>query len=93
MDIDSDQELIELRKRIRHSTAHVMADVVTNMFPDAKLAIGPPTDDGFYYDFLVEEPFTDDILGTIENSMKRTSCFLRELRRVDKFTRESKEWG
>ena len=49
-------ELAELRKRIRHSTAHVMADVVTAMFPQAKLAIGPPTDEGFYYDFLVDKP-------------------------------------
>ena len=46
-----DEDLIELRKRIRHSAAHVMADVVTRMFPKVKLAIGPPTDDGFYYDF------------------------------------------
>ena len=46
-------ELYELRKRIRHSAAHVMADVTTKMFPEAKLAIGPPTDDGFYYDFLI----------------------------------------
>ncbi len=37
-----DQDLIELRRRIRHSAAHVMADVVTRMFPNVKLAIGPP---------------------------------------------------
>ena len=42
------QELLDLRYRIRHSAAHVMADVVTKMFPEAKLAIGPPTEDGFY---------------------------------------------
>ena len=52
--------LEEKRKRIRHSTAHVMADVVTRMFPKAKLAIGPPTNDGFYYDFLVSKPFTNE---------------------------------
>ena len=45
-----DGELEDLRQRIRHSAAHVMADVVTNMYPEAKLAIGPPTEDGFYYD-------------------------------------------
>ena len=60
-------ELYELRKRIRHSAAHVMADVTTKMFPEAKLAIGPPTDDGFYYDFLTDAPFTDDDLEKIEN--------------------------
>ena len=70
MDNDSDLELRDLRNRIRHSTAHVLADVVTRMFPEAKLAIGPPTEEGFYYDFLVKEPFTDEILSTIEKSMK-----------------------
>ena len=45
-------DIAELRKRIRHSAAHVMADVVTTMYPHAKLGIGPPTDDGFYYDFM-----------------------------------------
>ena len=70
MALKNDSELAELRKRIRHSTAHVMADVVTRMFPEAKLAIGPPTEDGFYYDFLTPEPFSDDVLGKIEDSMK-----------------------
>ncbi len=65
-----DPELADLRQRIRHSTAHVMADVVTRMFPEAKLAIGPPTDDGFYYDFLVSEPFSDDALEEIEQRMR-----------------------
>ena len=65
-----DPDLAELRTRIRHSTAHVMADVVTKMFPEAKLAIGPPIDDGFYYDFLVPEPFSDDDLEEIERRMK-----------------------
>ena len=54
---EKDPELAELRRRIRHSTAHVMADVVTRMFPEAKLAIAPPTEQGFYYDFMVPEPF------------------------------------
>ena len=47
MPSDPDKDLKELRKRIRHSTAHVMAEVATKMFPEAKLAIGPPTADGF----------------------------------------------
>ena len=63
-------ELYELRKRIRHSAAHVMADVTTKMFPKAKLAIGPPTDDGFYYDFLTDTPFTDQDIEKIENEMR-----------------------
>ena len=64
-----DQDLIELRKRIRHSAAHVMADVVTKMFPKVKLAIGPPTDDGFYYDFDLPQPLSDEDLEAIEKRM------------------------
>jgi len=64
------EDLAELRKRIRHSAAHVMADVVTRMFPDAKLGIGPPTEEGFYYDFLVPRPFTPQDLEEIERRMR-----------------------
>ena len=70
MTLNPNPELADLRTRIRHSAAHVMADVVTSMFPDAKLGIGPPTDDGFYYDFLVESPFTPEDLAEIEKRMK-----------------------
>lgn len=62
-------EIAELRKRIRHSAAHVMADVVTQMFPDTKLAIGPPTEEGFYYDFMTDRPFSQDDLQDIEEKM------------------------
>ena len=48
-----------------------MADVVTRMFPDARLGIGPPTDDGFYYDFLVDSPFTPEDLEEIEARMRK----------------------
>ncbi len=71
MTLQVDSELIELRTRIRHSAAHVMADVVKTLFPDAKIGIGPPTDDGFYYDFMVETPFTPDDIQRIENRMRR----------------------
>ena len=70
MTLQPDAELAELRNRIRHSTAHVMADVVRQSYPNVKLAIGPPTDDGFYYDFLTEEPFTDEDLSKIERRMR-----------------------
>ena len=65
------EELKNLREKIRHSTAHVMADVVTQLYPEAKLAIGPPTEDGFYYDFMVETPFSDEDLKKIEAAMKK----------------------
>ena len=67
-----EQDLAKLRERIRHSAAHVMADVVTRMFPETKLAIGPPTEDGFYYDFLSSEPFSNDDLAAIEEAMRET---------------------
>ena len=56
--------------RIRHSTAHVMAEAVLEMFPDAKVAIGPAIEDGFYYDFDLPRTLTPDDLVTIENRMK-----------------------
>lgn len=70
MTLRQDSGLASLRERIRHSAAHVMADVVTQLFPDIKLAIGPPTDDGFYYDFLAPAPFRDEDLERIEGRMK-----------------------
>ena len=54
---------------MRHSSAHVMAEAVTEMFPDAQLGIGPAIDDGFYYDFLLPRPLTPDDLGAIEERM------------------------
>ena len=65
-----DPDLADLRTRIRHSAAHVMADIVTRMFPETKLAIGPPTDDGFYYDFLAAAPFSAEDLEEIERRMR-----------------------
>ncbi|GAA2394705.1 threonine--tRNA ligase [Streptomyces glaucosporus] len=55
---------------LRHSTAHVMAQAVQDLFPEAKLGIGPPIRDGFYYDFDVAEPFTPDDLKRIEKRMQ-----------------------
>ena len=54
-----------------HTTSHVMAQAVKRLFPDAKLAIGPSIETGFYYDFDVEKPFTDEDLIAIEEEMKK----------------------
>ncbi|MHA6625573.1 threonine--tRNA ligase [Pseudonocardia sichuanensis] len=59
------------RSVIRHSAAHVLAQAVQQLRPDAKLGIGPPITDGFYYDFEVEEPFTPDDLSKLESAMKK----------------------
>ena len=69
---EADQRLADLRHRLRHSAAHIMADAVLRVFPDAKFAIGPATEDGFYYDFLVDQPFTPEDLETIERTMRET---------------------
>lgn len=55
---------------LRHSTAHVMAQAVQELFPEAKLGIGPPVKDGFYYDFDVAEPFTPEDVKRIEKKMQ-----------------------
>ncbi|MZE77913.1 threonine--tRNA ligase [Streptomyces xinghaiensis] len=55
---------------LRHSTAHVMAQAVQELFPEARLGIGPPVKDGFYYDFDVERPFTPDDLKAVEKKMQ-----------------------
>ena len=59
------------RSVIRHSAAHVLAQAVQGMFPDAKLGIGPPITDGFYYDFDVAEPFTPEDLEALEKKMRQ----------------------
>ncbi|MFN2388267.1 MAG: threonine--tRNA ligase [Actinomycetota bacterium] len=59
------------REVIRHSTAHVLAQAVLALYPGAKYAIGPPIEDGFYYDFEVDRPFTPEDLERIEAEMRR----------------------
>jgi threonyl-tRNA synthetase len=61
----------EGRAILRHSTAHVLAQAVQELFPEAKLGIGPPVENGFYYDFDVAEPFTPADLKTIEKKMQQ----------------------
>ena len=69
---NADQDLSDLRYRMRHSAAHVMAEAVMKLFPEAQIAIGPPTEDGFYYDFEVSRPFTPEDLEQIEALMRET---------------------
>jgi threonyl-tRNA synthetase len=58
------------RSVIRHSTAHVLAQAVQQAFPDAKLGIGPPVENGFYYDFGVDRAFTPEDLKAVESRMR-----------------------
>jgi threonyl-tRNA synthetase len=68
--------------RVRHSTAHIMAAAVLEKFPEGKVAIGPPVDDGFYYDFDLPRPLTPEDLEEIEARMRelinQDEAFIRE---------------
>src|SRR5579875_4143163 len=55
---------------LRHSSAHVLAQAVQQLFPQARLGIGPPISNGFYYDFGVEQPFTPEDLERLEERMR-----------------------
>ena len=66
-----------------HTTAHVMAQAVKRLFPDAKLTIGPAIEHGFYYDFDVEKPFSEDDLAKIEDEMRKIIKENLELERFE----------
>src|ERR1700675_683676 len=63
---DNDPEGLDV---LRHSTAHVLAYAVKQLFPDAQVTIGPVIEDGFYYDFSYKRPFTPEDLAAIEAKM------------------------
>lgn len=66
----SEEKQINEIETMRHSAAHIMAEAVLSLFPDAKFAIGPAIEDGFYYDFDLSRPLTPDDLPAIEKKMK-----------------------
>ncbi|MBE7056414.1 MAG: threonine--tRNA ligase [Ruminococcaceae bacterium] len=73
----------EGKKIFRHTTSHILAQAVKRLYPEAKLAIGPAIDDGFYYDFDSEVPFTAETLGKIEEEMKK---IVKEKLPLERFT-------
>ena len=74
---------LEGKKAYWHTTSHIMAQAVKRLFPDVKFAIGPAIDEGFYYDFDVETPFTDEDKEKIEAEMKK---IIKENMQIEKFT-------
>ena len=72
----------EGRKTLRHTASHVLAQAVLHLNPKAKLAIGPAIDNGFYYDFDVEEPFTPEFLAQVEKEMAR---IIKKNERLERF--------
>ena len=71
LEIHTFESDLEGKKAYWHTTSHVMAQAVKRLFPDVKLAIGPAIDDGFYYDFDVQKPFSDEDKSKIEEEMKK----------------------
>ena len=77
--------------KIRHSAAHVMAQAVLEKFPGAKIAIGPPIEDGFYYDFALPRALTEDDLKAIEKRMKQLIKQGHEFKRREVSADEARE--
>ncbi len=75
----------------RHSMSHVLAQAVKRLYPEAQLAIGPAIENGFYYDFDVEKPFTQDDLVLIEKEMKRVIKQNHKFKRLDVTRAEAKD--
>ncbi|KIE44300.1 threonine--tRNA ligase [Clostridium argentinense CDC 2741] len=87
--VDKDCELSILtfndeegKNAFRHTTAHILAQAVKRLYPNAKLAIGPSIEDGFYYDFDIEKPFTTEDVEKIEGEMKK---IVKEDLKIERF--------
>lgn len=81
----------EGKEIFRHSASHVMASAVKRIFPNAKLTIGPAVEDGFYYDFDLNRPFTPEDLAKIESEMKKIVEENAEFKRIEISSNEAKK--
>ena len=79
---------LEGKKAYWHTTSHIMAQAVKRLFPDVKFAIGPSIENGFYYDFDVEKPFTDEDKANIESEMKK---IIKENLAIERFSLSKQE--
>ena len=86
--IETFESSLEGKKAYWHTSAHIMAQAVKRLFPDVKFAIGPAIDEGFYYDFDVEKPFTEEDKQKIEEEMKK---IIKENIEIEKFILPKKE--
>ena len=82
------EEDLDGKKAYWHTTSHIMAQAVKRLFPNVKFAIGPSIHDGFYYDFDVEKPFTDEDKAKIEDEMKK---IIKEDIKIERFSLSKKE--
>ena len=69
LDLEENNE--ELNKIFWHTTSHILAQAVKRLYPNTKLGIGPAIENGFYYDFKVEKPLTEEDINKIEEEMKK----------------------
>src|SRR5919198_1418122 len=76
---------------LRHSAAHLLAEAARRLFPGTKVAIGPPIENGFYYDFEFPEPVTESDLGRLEDEVKREIAEGREWERIDISREDARE--
>ena len=86
--IETFDSSIEGKKAYWHTTSHIMAQAVQRLFPGVKFAIGPAIDNGFYYDFDVETPFTDEDKANIEAEMKK---IIKENLAIERFSLPKEE--
>ena len=70
--MNNQEKIEEYRNNLRHSAAHLLAEAVLKIYPNAKLTIGPPIQDGFYYDFDIDQTFSPEDLFAIEKQIKRS---------------------
>ena len=82
------EEDLDGKKAYWHTTSHIMAQAVQRLFPDVKFAIGPSINEGFYYDFDVEKPFTDEDKAKIEEEMKK---IIKEDIKIERFALPKRE--
>ena len=83
LEIHTFESSLEGKKAYWHTSSHIMAQAVKRIYPNAKLAIGPAIDEGFYYDFDVEKPFTDEDKAKIEAEMKK---IIKENINIERFS-------
>lgn len=88
LSIETFESSIEGKKAYWHTTSHIMAQAVQRLFPNVKFAIGPSIDNGFYYDFDVEKPFSEEDKANIEAEMKK---IIKEDIEIEKFALPKQE--
>ncbi|MDP3728740.1 MAG: threonine--tRNA ligase [bacterium] len=90
--MDNDENEDSKLHRIRHSSAHLLAQAVKQLFPDVQMGIGPVIEDGFYYDFLRKEPFTPEDLKKISKKMKDLVSAAEAIQKIELSAEKQKEF-